>query len=70
MTYGSKTRARARGAARGQGNLGRYSRPAINKRKMSGKKTSKNVDFRYTCVSCNKTSMQKTGYRAKKVEYV
>ena len=46
MTYGSKFRARRRGLARGLGNRGRYSKPAITKFKMTGKKTSKKNRFK------------------------
>ena len=69
MTYGSKVRAKRRGVARGKGNLGRYSKPAISKFKMTGKKSSKKVDLRYTCKECKKTHVQKKGFRAKKVEF-
>ncbi len=56
---------------KGTGNLGRYgSRPAISKFKMTGKKTSKKVDFRYECAECKKTHVQKSGFRAKRVEFV
>ena len=58
------------GFGKGIGNLGRYgSRPAINKFKMTGKKTSKKTDFRYQCTVCKKSTMQKSGIRAKKVEF-
>ena len=69
MTYGSKIRARLRGKARGKGNMGRYSKPAISKFKMTGKKMSKKVDLRYTCSVCKKTHAQSKGFRAKKVEF-
>jgi large subunit ribosomal protein L44e len=69
MTYGSKIRARLRGSARGHGNLGRYSKPAISKFKMTGKKQSKKLDLRFTCSECKKTQVQKQGFRAKKVEF-
>ena len=69
MTYGSKVRAKLRGAARGTGNLGRYSKPAISKFKMTGKKSSKKLDLRYQCKECKKISVQKKGFRAKKVEF-
>lgn len=49
MTYGSKLRAKRRGSARGIGNRGRYSKPAISKFKMTGKKMSKKTDLRYEC---------------------
>ena len=70
MTYGSKIRARRRGQARGIGNMGRYSKPAISKFKMTGKKSTKKTDLRYQCKNCNKQSMQKKGWRTKKIEFV
>ena len=69
MTYGSKARARRRGVARGMGNRGRYSKPAISKFKMTGKKSSKKTDLRYECKICKKTHVQRKGFRAKKVEF-
>lgn len=68
LKKGSKYRARKRGLARGFGNLGRYSKPAITKFKMTGKKVSKKTDFRYTCSVCKKSHAQRKGIRAKKVE--
>jgi large subunit ribosomal protein L44e len=70
LTYGSKIRARRRGRARGYGNLGRYSKPAISKFKMTGKKQSKKTDLRYECTVCKKSTMQAYGIRAKRVEFV
>jgi len=70
LKKGSKYRARKRGLARGTGNLGRYSKPAISKFKMAGKKTTKKTDFRYQCSVCKKTHTQKKGIRAKRVEFV
>ncbi len=69
MTYGSKLRARRRGLARGLGNMGRYSKPAITKFKMTGKKSSKKTDLRYECSICKKQHMQKKGFRAKRLEF-
>ena len=69
MSYGSKKRARLRGAARGHGNLGRYSKPAISKWKMTGKKASKKTDLRYQCKECKKSHVQRKGVRAKRVEF-
>lgn len=69
LTYGSKHRAKLRGAARGTGNLGRYSKPAISKFKMTGKKMSKKTDLRYGCKECKKLHVQNKGLRAKKVEF-
>lgn len=70
MSYGSKVRARRRGEARGMGNMGRYSKKAITKFKMTGKKGTKKTDLRYTCKECKKTMVQNKGMRAKRVEFV
>jgi len=67
--YGSKVRAKRRGAARGLGNLGRYSKPAISQFKMTGKKASKKTDFRLECKECKKSHVQVHNNRAKKVEF-
>jgi len=69
MTHGSKWRARRRGKARGYGNLGRFSRKAINKWKRGGKKSSKKTDFRYECKECKKIHMQKKGFRVRRLEF-
>ncbi|MDO8642131.1 MAG: 50S ribosomal protein L44e [Candidatus Woesearchaeota archaeon] len=69
LSYGSKYRARKRGKARGRGNLGRYSKPAVTKFKMTGKKRTKKTDLRYTCSVCSKTHVQRYGIRTKKVEF-
>ncbi len=69
LSYGSKYRARARGKARGSGNLGRYSKPAVTKFKMTGKKTTKKTDLRYECKECKKAHVQKKGFRARRVEF-
>ena len=59
------------GFGKGTGNLGKYgSKPAVSKFKMTGKKTSKKADIRYECKECKKTSVQRYGIRAKKVEFV
>ena len=70
LKKGSKYRARKRGLARGAGSLGRYSKPAISKFKMTGKKTTKKTDLRYQCMECKKTHTQKKGVRTKRVEFV
>lgn len=70
MSIGSKYRAKKRGLAKGTGNLGRYSKPAVTKFKRSGAKNTKKTDLRYTCVECKKMSCQSHGIRAKKVEFV
>ena len=70
MTYGSKYRARARGKARGLGNLGRYSKPAVTKFKRAGKKITKKTDIKFQCTECKKFNLQAKGFRAKKVELI
>ncbi|MFH1275639.1 MAG: 50S ribosomal protein L44e [Candidatus Woesearchaeota archaeon] len=70
LTHGSKYRARKRGVARGVGNLGRYSKPAVTKFKRTGVKNTKKSDLRYTCSVCKKMSSQPKGIRAKKIEFV
>jgi ribosomal protein L44E len=59
------------GFGHGFGNLGKYgSKPAIGKFKMTGAKTSKKLDLRYTCNTCKKSSVQAKGTRCKKIEFV
>ncbi len=70
LSHGSKYRARLRGRARGVGNLGRYSKPAVTKFKRAGAKNTKKTDLRYTCSVCKKMSNQPAGIRAKRVEFV
>ncbi len=70
LSYGSKVRAKRRGLARGHGNKGRYSKPAVTKFKMTGKKTTKKTDIRYECKECKKSHTQKKGKRAKRMELV
>ncbi len=69
MKYGSKYRAKKRGHARGIGGHGRYSKPAMSKWKMTGKKQSKKTDLRYECPECKKSHSQRKGFRAKKIEF-
>lgn len=69
LKYGSKVRARKRGLARGHGNRGRYSKPAITKFKRTGKKSTKKTDLRYECKECKKVHVQKKGFRAKRIEF-
>lgn len=69
MTYGSKLRARRRGLARGMGNRGRYSKPAVTQFKMTGKKTSKKVDLRYECQLCKKQHVKNRTFRTRKIEF-
>lgn len=58
---------RGRGKA-GYGNKGKYSRKAMGSWKMFNKKASKKADLRYKCTVCNKITVQKKGFRAKKLE--
>ena len=70
LSYGSKVRAKRRGKARGKGNLGRYSKPAVTKFRMTGKKLTKKSDLRFECSTCKKTWIFGKGKRAKKVEFI
>ncbi|MBN2368028.1 hypothetical protein JXC34_03340, partial [Candidatus Woesearchaeota archaeon] len=70
LTYGSKIRAKRRGKARGFGNQGRYSKPAVTKFKMTGKKQTKKTDLKFQCLVCKKAHTQAKGFRAKRVELV
>lgn len=68
LKHGSIARARKRGLGRGFGNKGKYgSKPAISKFKMTGAKTSKKTNLKYTCNVCKKSTIQNQGIRAKKV---
>lgn len=68
ISWGSRSRVRKRGQWRGTGNQGRFSRPPVASRKMTGKKVTKKTDLRYKCAECSKIHSQKKGIRAKKVE--
>ena len=70
LSYGSKFRARARGRARGLGNRGRYSKPAITKWKMTGKKNTKKTNLKFQCKECKKEHPQSHGIRLKKLELI
>jgi large subunit ribosomal protein L44e len=70
LSLGSKYRARKRGVARGIGGKGRYSKPAVTKFKRTGVKNTKKTDLRYTCSTCKKISVQASGIRSKRVEFV
>lgn len=70
LSHGSIQRAKKRGLGRGFGNLGRWgSKPPISRWKMAGAKSSKKTDLRYKCSVCKKTSVQKKGFRTKKLEF-
>lgn len=67
MKKGSKERARLRGRARGSGNLGRWSKPAIASWKRKTKSTKKIVII-YMCQECKKSILQRRGLRAGKIQ--
>ena|SRR3989344_6092145 len=70
LKRGSIARAHKRGRGIGYGNLGRWgSKPAISKFKMTGAKTSKKTNLKYTCETCKKSSLQSYGIRMKKVVF-
>jgi len=66
MKYGAKERARLRGKARGFGNYGRYSKPAVTKYKRKTK-TTKKAQILYTCTVCGKSKNRKKGIRISKL---
>jgi len=66
LRRGSKDRAKLRGRNRGYGSHGRWSKPAVSKFKMKTKSTKK-TNLKYTCMKCNKATMQKKGKRTKKL---
>ncbi|MEK6934273.1 MAG: 50S ribosomal protein L44e [Nanoarchaeota archaeon] len=71
LKKGSLRRAKKRGLTRGYGNKGRWgSKPAISKFNRTGAKISKKPDLRFKCKTCNKTTTQAQGMRAKKVEII
>ena len=70
LKKGSIARARKRGLGRGYGNLGKWgSKPAITQFKMTGAKTSKKTNLKFTCEMCKKSSLQNYGIRMKKVVF-
>ncbi len=70
MSHGSQKRTKKRGRRAGTGNLGRYSKGAMNSWKRYNKKLTKKSDLRFTCSECKKVHTQKKGIRAKKLEFV
>jgi len=67
LKKGSKQRARLRGRARGMGNLGKYSRPAVGQWKRKVKNVKK-TNILYTCAICKKAHTQRKGKRAGRVQ--
>jgi large subunit ribosomal protein L44e len=72
QTRDSRTRQarRDRGVDIGMGNHGKYSRPPIAKRKMTGKKLTKKTDMRFECTVCSHILTQTQGIRLKKIEII
>ncbi|HLD42714.1 MAG TPA: 50S ribosomal protein L44e [Candidatus Nanoarchaeia archaeon] len=69
MTHGAKQRMWKRGRGTGHGNLGKLSKGALTKWKRYGKKSTKKTDLRFQCKVCKKSSQQRKGFRAKRVEF-
>jgi len=70
LSKGSIQRAKKRGLGRGVGNKGKWgSKPAVGKFKRTGAKSSKKTTTKYTCGACKKSTQQKKGKRAKKMEF-
>lgn len=67
LTWGSKSRARARGKNRGMGNLGRYSKKAIKAWKRKTKATTRKVLI-YTCTVCKKSKQSNKSRRVSKIQ--
>ncbi|MDP2629001.1 MAG: hypothetical protein Q8P15_03855 [Nanoarchaeota archaeon] len=59
LKRGSKQRAQLRGRARGIGNFGRWSKPAVTKFKRKSK-TTKKTNIMYTCKECGKSKYRKS----------
>ena len=66
LSYGSLSRARARGKARGMGNWGRYSKKAVKSWKRKTKTTTRKVLI-YTCKECKKSKLAKHSRRVSKL---
>jgi ribosomal protein L44E len=59
LKRGSLARARLRGANRGIGNKGKYSKPAVSKFKRKTK-TTKKTNIMYTCTVCKKSKYRRS----------
>ena len=66
LSYGSLTRARARGKARGIGNWGRYSKKAIKAWKRKTKTSTRKVLI-YLCQECKKSKLANHSRRVSKI---
>jgi large subunit ribosomal protein L44e len=67
LKWGSLTRTRKRGKARGMGNWGRYSKAAVSKWKRKTK-TTKRLVLLYTCEKCKKSKPIKKSIRTSKIK--
>lgn len=68
LKHGSIKRARKRGRGQGAGNKGKWgSKPPISKFKRTGAKVSKKTNIKFTCQTCKKTTVQRKGFRTKKL---
>jgi len=68
LKKGSIQRARKRGRGQGFGNKGKWgSKPPISKWKRTGAKSSKSLNLKFTCQTCQKSHI-KSGTRMKKLE--
>jgi len=67
LKRGSKQRARLRGRARGFGNRGKWSKPAVSKWKRKTKATKRLV-LLYTCQECKKSKPSKESIRVSKIQ--
>ena len=67
LKRGSKYRMQKRGQNRGVGNMGKTSRGALTSWKRYGVKSSKKSNLKYECSECKKVTLQKSGFRTKKL---
>ena len=66
LAYGSLSRAKKRGKARGMGNWGRYSKKAVKAWKRKTKTTMRRVVL-YTCQECKKSKPANHSRRVSKI---
>lgn len=68
LRKGSIPRLEKRGSGKkGIGNKGRFSKGPMSKWKRTGSKGSKKTDLRFKCSVCNKSSVQSSSTRSKKI---
>ncbi len=69
LKKGSLARAKKRNVGVGKGNLGKWgSKPAVTAWKRKTKSTKK-TNFMFTCETCKKSTLQRKGTRAGKVQF-